>query len=437
MCIFTSRYLCSTRAVDNQTPLIDAHENLAIALREGGYEPGLMGYNDYAVDPRTLPPEDPRTHTLSYDNFLPGLDVLLDHEYDSRAYFEMLREKGYPEERLNHKAIHTPNIPPEGPGDHLPLFFPAQYKTEDSECRFMTNTAIEYIQDQSQTGWVLSLNYIKPHPPSICSSPYHAMYNPADMPSPNRNPQELASEHPYLEYIHQNPRLVSERDLRETQANYYGMISELDASLGLLFQAIKDAGQWDRTLIIFSADHGEYLGDHYLSGKGSIFDEAMHVPLIIRDPSSEANTTRGQQLDLFAESIDLAPTILQYLNLPIPDRFQGRSLLGHIRGHSNVQSKSEVYYEKDFRSATRSHPDWHPDRCLLWILRTAQYKYVQFAEESIPPLLFDLHNDPGEHHNLATDSTHTAIVLSCCQKLLRWRMFNEDQRMEHWASQYR
>ena len=63
------------------------------------------------------------------------------------------------------------------------------------------------------------------------------------------------------------------------------MITELDTSLGLLFQALKDTDQWDETLILFSSDHGEYLGDHYLTGKGQLYDGTMRVPLIVRDPS--------------------------------------------------------------------------------------------------------------------------------------------------------
>ena len=92
------------------------------------------------------------------------------------------------------------------------------------------------------------------------------------MPEPNRLETELHSDHPYLKIIHRKPELESNCDLRETQANYFGMITEVDNCLGLLFKALRDSGQWDNTLIIFSADHGEYLGDHYLTGKGVFYD---------------------------------------------------------------------------------------------------------------------------------------------------------------------
>lgn len=433
MCMYTSRYPCSHRSVGNKVPLVDAHENLGMYLRAAGYKPAQMGYQDYAVDPRILPPDDVRTYKPNYDNFLPGWDNLLDHEYDSKEYFAYLREKGYPEALCNHDAIHKPNVPPEGPGDHLAIRFPAHYKEEDCECRFLTNLAMDYVQAHSQGGWVLNLNYIKPHPPRICSAPYNDMYDPADMPAATRREAELQSDHPYLSRIHRKPDLVAERDLRETQANYWGMITELDTSLGLLFDSLKKTGQWENTLIVFSSDHGEYLGDHYLTGKGQLYDGTMRVPLIVRDPSPEANGTRGQLVDGFVESIDHAPTILDFLGVPIPDRFQGTSVLGRVRGAG--EGKAEIHYEKDIRGEVADLVA-DPDCRLLWVVRDDEYKYVQFADEAIPPLLFDLKADPGEFHNLADDVVHMPTVLRYCQKLLRWRMKHEDQRMTHWYAQH-
>tara|TARA_B100000519_G_scaffold46229_1_gene36919 strand:+ start:68 stop:832 length:765 start_codon:yes stop_codon:yes gene_type:complete len=249
------------------------------------------------------------------------------------------------------------------------------------------------------------------------------------MPPPKRRKDELEPDHPYLESIHKNPKLESNRDLSETQANYWGMITELDRSLGILFQALKDTDQWDKTLIVFSSDHGEYLGDHYLTGKGQFYDSTMRVPLIVRDPSSSADATRGQQLDGFVESIDHAPTILEYLGIPIPKRFQGTSILSRLQGSGD--SKTEIYYEKDIGGEV-DHIISDPDLRLFWLVRDDDYKYVQFASEEIPPLLFDLRNDPDEYNNLANDPLHMPTVLRYCQKLLHWRMKHEDQRMANW-----
>ena len=432
MCIYTGRYLCSHRAVHNKTPLMNAQDSLPTWLRNSGYAPHVLGYNDYAVDPGILPLEDPRTTGLNYDNSLPGFDTIVYHEYDSPEYFEYLRGRGYPERLLNHHAIHAPNIPDEGPGDHLPLHYPAHYSVEDSECRFLANRAIDFIGGQGEAPWVLNVNFIKPHPPRICSSPYHDMYDPATMPAPARHADELTSDHPYVAGIHVHPDLVEDRDLRETQANYYGMISEVDTSLGLLFDALKASGQWDRTTIVFTSDHGEYLGDHYLKGKGHFYDGALRVPLIVRDPASDADATRGETVSSFVESIDIAPTILEALDIPIPDRVQGQSLWSQVMGVTS-SGKQEIHYEKDFRPVE----GMHPDRCLLWVIRDHRYKYVQFADDSMPPMLFDLAMDPDELRDVAPLPESGLLMLDYCQRLLKWRMAHEDQRMEHWATPYR
>ena len=77
------------------------------------------------------------------------------------------------------------------------------------------------------------------------------------------------------------------------------------------------------------------------------------------------------------------------------------------------------------------------DQHLLWVIRDAEYKYVHFADERVPPLLYDLRRDPGEFENLADRPEHAATVLAYCQRLLRWRMRHEDQRMERWSAQFR
>ena len=444
MCIYTGRYMCSTRSPQNCTPLLDAEDNFGFALSREGYRPGLIGYNDYAVDPALLAPGDPRKTSLHYANVLPGFERILYHEYDSEEYFESLRQKGYDEELLNFDAIHSPDLPADGPGDHLEIYYPARYPKEDSECRFLTERAIEYIEAERSEpggrGWVLSLNYIKPHSPHICCDPYHRLYDPETLPAATRKPQELDPSHPYWQRQWEHgdqPQLQDEKQRRELAAIYYGMISEVDDNIGLLFQALRQTDQWDNTLIIFTSDHGEYLGDHYLLGKGHFYDGALRIPCIVRDPLAEAEGTRGRRLDHFVESIDSAPTILDWLGVDIPDRFQGRSLLGLLRGDPDYVPKPEVFHEFDYRQKALRRPgETDPDEHLLWVVRDRRYKYVQFADPTMAPLLFDLHADPGEVEDLAGKPECAATVARYCQKLLRWRMRHEDQRMTHWAQQY-
>lgn len=442
MSIYTSRYMCSTRAVANMTPLRDAEENWGYVLRQSGFDPGLIGYNDYGVDPNSVPEDDPHRRGLSYDNVLPGFQRVYYHEYDSPEYFQWLRDQGYPEELCNHSAIHSPAVPDSGPGDHLSCHYPAHYKAEHSECRYVTQKAVEYIKrpdfEDRERGWVLSLNYIKPHPPNINCEPYRSMFAAEEMDSAIRRIEELNSDHPYIRNAIGTGHHVDDQHLKEFRACYYGMIAELDDNLGIVFDTLEKTGQWEDTLIVFSADHGEQLGDHYLVGKGHFYDGAMHIPCIIRDPSNKAGHTRGTVVDHFVESIDLGPTVLDWLDVDSPDRFQGKSLLGSLYGEDDFEFKEEIHYEFDYRSSARAiDSDTEMDKHLLWVLRTKKFKYVHFADDKIPSLLFNLEEDPEEFENIAQDPKYSSIVMDLMNRMLVWRMRCEDQRMENWASQFR
>ena len=439
MCIYTSRYMCSTRAVNNFTPLRDAHEALPQHLHDAGWNPGLVGYNDYTPDPGILEEGDERQERLTYDNCLPGFERVYYHEYDSEEYFDWLRDKGYDESLLSHSAIHEPDVPADGPGPHLPQHFPAKYHAEHSECAYVTDRAIDYVRErssqQADRGWVLSVNYIKPHPPNICCEPYHDMYDPASMPAPARSSDELSPKHPYLAALAPDA-LVDEQHLREYQACYYGMVTEVDDNLGRLFAALEDSGQWEDTLIIFSADHAEHLGDHYLTGKGQLYDGGMRIPYVVRDPRPAADVTRGQVLDTFVEAIDSAPTIMQWLGEPIPDRFQGKSVLPVLHGLLSSH-KQRINYEFDYRQGAFAAGAQDPDEHLMWVLRDERHKLVHFADPNMPPLLFDLERDPQELNNVAGEGSYAETLLKMTQQLLQWRMRHEDQRAEHWAQTLR
>ena len=440
MCMHTGRYLCSTGVVDNMTPLAEAEDNLAMHLRRHGYVPAIAGYNDYACDPDILPEDHPHRNALSYDYFLPGYEVVLKHEYDSPEWYAWLQSQGYPEEHCNREYMYSHDIPPEGRGNHLPLHFPAHYKAEHSEAAFITQKTIDYLRTHEGESWFFSLNYIKPHGPYICPDPYHALYDPADMPEPLRHPGEREHAHPYISRCRSDwaqNELQVEQEWRELRACYYGMVTELDACIGRLFAYLKDSGQWDKTLIIFTSDHGSYLGDHFLAGKPHFFDAALRVPLIIRDPSHAADVTRGTQTDGFAEGVDIAPTICRFLDIPVHPRFQGESLLGVLRNECGARLKSEAFYEFYYYNLLRDTSGVCPESCRLWVIRDRQYKYVQFGEAEMPAQLFDLQQDPGEFENLANRPEYASVVAEYCQRLIRWRIRNEDHRMEQWARQFR
>ncbi|MBX6320383.1 MAG: sulfatase-like hydrolase/transferase, partial [Rhodospirillaceae bacterium] len=224
---------------------------------------------------------------------------------------------------------------------------------------------------------------------------------------------------------------MDERELRQTRAAYYGMIAQVDDEIGRLLAHLDETGEARETLVVFTSDHGEMLGDHWLWGKDGFFDQAFHVPLIIRDPRPEADAGRGRVVDAFTEAVDVMPTILEWLGLEPPPQCDGLSLMPFLRGETPTGWREAAHWEFDFRDPVGQQPEralgLTSDQCTLNVLRGRRFKYVHFT--ALPPLLFDLEADPGETRNLADEPACAAVALDCARRLLSWRMEHVDRTL--------
>ena len=155
------------------------------------------------------------------------------------------------------------------------------------------------------------------------------------------------------------------------RATYYGMITQVDDQIGRLIAHLKETGEYDHTLIIFTCDHGEMLGDHWLWGKPGYFDEAYHIPLIIRDPRREADGGRGRIVGEFTEAIDLMPTILDWLGLELPASMRRLQLSAAVpvRASAPTGWRQEAHWEYDFSEIATLEAETalglHSDQCTL------------------------------------------------------------------------
>ena len=156
------------------------------------------------------------------------------------------------------------------------------------------------------------------------------------------------------------------------------------------------------------------------------FDQTFHVPLIIRVPDGERQLQRGKVVEAFTESVDLLPTSLDIFGADIPIQCDGRSLVPFLFGERPEKFRTEVHWEVDFRYDELGIGF---DESSLNVIRDEHYKYVYFA--AMPDLLFDLKKDPEELHNLAEDPAYRAVVLKYVQKLLSWRMLNDERTLTH------
>jgi arylsulfatase A-like enzyme len=166
------------------------------------------------------------------------------------------------------------------------------------------------------------------------------------------------------------------------------------------------------------------LGDHYMWGKEGYFDQAYHIPLLIRDPRRAADNGRGTVVAAFTEAVDLMPTILEWLGLPVPAQCDGQSLVPFLEGQSPAGWRQEAHWEYDFRDPVRRRVEealgLADEQCGIAVLRGDRYKYVHFT--ALPPLLFDLEADPAELVNRAEDPALREVRLACAERMLSWRM---------------
>ncbi len=195
----------------------------------------------------------------------------------------------------------------------------ARVPDEHSETPYTTRRAMAFIDEvrsRTERNWCLHLSYIKPHWPYIAPAPYHDMYGRHDIVAPVRADAERAEPHPVYDAM---TRLrVSQNFSRDEVRDrvipaYMGLIKQIDDQLGVLFRFLDERGLSGNTLIVFTSDHGDYLGDHWRSGEKDFFhDCTVKVPLIVADPSPEADATRGTASEALVEAVDLVPSFVEY-----------------------------------------------------------------------------------------------------------------------------
>lgn len=263
--------------------------------------------------------------------------------------------------------------------DHFGAF-ESDLPVEHHSTSWITRQAIADISEWSEDGGnLLMVGYIKPHHPFDPPAPYSRMYD-SDKLTPldgytEEVPQvDFDNHHGFFDH-----RTLTKKKLQGIMANYYGTITQIDDNVGEIIAALKKRGIYDDTLIIYTSDHGEYLGYHHMLLKGNfLYDPLAKIPLIIKYP--KAALKQGVN-DCISENIDIASTVLDCCGLEKADSMSGVSL-----------DKGREYAFCEGQYGTDKQP------CFGYMIRTKEYKLIVSGSLE-NAMFFDLKQDKNELHN--------------------------------------
>lgn len=378
--LLTGKYTTSTGMVINEIRMNTHHHTFADVLNENGYETAYIGkWHMYAAQ--------------------------LGNHYDARnSYIPKGRDRlGFNDYFAGYNFRHEYN-----PGTaYYHLDSPEKIYYDRYEPDAQTDMAIAQLQRLSRGSrpFALFLSIGTPHDPWVpenVPAEYLERFRDRDFRLP---PNYLPDNDPHAdEWARLSPQ---ERDsLTEWMRVYYAMTANLDDNMGRLMAAIREMGLDDNSIVIFTSDHGELFGAHGRRAKNIFYEEAVRVPFLIR---WQGQLAEGAKRDFVFNTVDIMPSLLSLMGLPIPEEVEGTDLSACIRGEADTQEGALMMCT----GPTAVFGDGNEWRAY----RTKQYTYAVFKADGLE-LLFDNRRDPYQMENLMGDPAYAETAADLRARML-------------------
>lgn len=286
---------------------------------------------------------------------------------------------------------------------------------------FVGNTARWWIEDRKcPDPLFLQIGFPGPHPPYDPLPEWLDRYSDTDIPVPDVSDADLQNQPRALKKLRENMTQLnfdsvnwrtdlSREDLLRLRRHYAANVSMIDEQVGHIMAALDARGYLDNAIVIFTSDHADALGDHGHIQKWTMYDSVLRVPLVIW---SKNRISSGRPCDDLVQLIDIAPTILEAANLPVPPDFEARSLWGALEDRAGYAPRDTVYSE-----VARDHVQTGAE--LIVMRRSRDWKIVVYLDDEEGEL-YDLRKDPGESHNLWNDPANREMRDRMIAETLRW-----------------
>jgi len=277
------------------------------------------------------------------------------------------------------------------------------YLLYDREC---VESAVSWLIERRRgrdRPFCLVVGLVGPHCPYVCPPELFWKYY-EKVPLPNNTEGRLERLHPYNRRFIRRSKIddATETEIRRTRAAYYGMVEFDDQLIGLLLDALRESSLLDETVVIYTSDHGDMLGEHGMLWKMSFYEASVGIPLVVRMAGSDGG---GRRVSPAVSLIDLAPTLTDIAGTSsIPD-VAGKSLVGYLQ-HGHPRAKRDGVYSELMIPPdvwTVHGPSGGPGR----MLRKGRWKFAYYHGEDHE--LYDIESDPEEVNDLAADPEYGDI----------------------------
>ena len=289
---------------------------------------------------------------------------------------------------------------------------------------------VEFLREHSaRQPWFMVASYSRPHFPLTVPRRFIQRYWPDNVDMPDIPPGHLAETHPFARTLREmfQTAEIPPSETRRARAAYYACCEFLDQIIGDLLVVLERDGFLDNTIVVYTTDHGEMAGEHGQWWKGSYYEAASRVPLIIWDSGFAASL--GRRIAPPVELNDLFPTLCRRARIPDPPDVDGADLSGLMAGDGDK-----------WRDTAVTELFWQQPTGPMRMIRTQRYKYVAFPEHE--PILFDLETDPGEFENLGgrpayreqQHRLHARLMQGFDWERVGGQIADDEARSEHYSS---
>jgi len=386
------------------------------ALLSGQY-PSTNGMVGFGGDPNWEP-----LHTLpgelskaGYQTHLVGRTMHQAPEYKRYGYDHMNLGSGYEQGDNYDLEFRRESGQHDGFGGHgLPFngwnAKPWHLNENLHPTNWVVNEALRFIQTRDPScPFFLTISFYAPHPPLCPPAFYMDRYLRQDMPEPAIGDWATPPPNDGKNVRVESPRVkLQGEQLRSAQAGYYGLINHIDNQIyRILGSRHGSSYPKSNTVIMYTSDHGEMLGDHYMYRKCEPYEGSARVPLVISG-GSDLGFKPGQVFDKPACLEDIMPTCMDLAGCDIPDTLDGRSLVPILRGETDTQWRDVLHGE---------HSPCYSEEQANHYLTDGKMKYI-WRPTSGSEQLFDLQNDPNECHDLTADADQAELVTTWRNRLI-------------------